>query len=139
MSFNTKILIVDPFLHNSKEEYPTLTLEEALPQADIVTLHSSGETMIIGEKEFNLIKSGAFLLNAARGDLIDEDSLIKSLEEGKILGAWIDTFNQEPYSGPLTKYDQVILTPHIGSYSIECRRSMEMEAVENMISAFFRE
>lgn len=133
--FKTRILVVDPFLQDFKEDLPVLTLEEALPQADIVTLHLSGETRIIAEKEFNLIKRGAFLLNAARGDLIDEDALIRSLQEGKIQGAWIDTFNQEPYSGPLTKFEQVILTPHIGSYTIECRRSMETEAVENLLSA----
>ena len=134
--FKTRILIVDPFLRDYKEQFSVLTLEEALPQADIVTLHSSGESIIIGENEFNLMKSGAFLLNAARGDLIDEDALVKSLEKGKIQGAWIDTFSREPYSGPLTKYEQVILTPHIGSYSIECRRSMEMESVQNLISGF---
>ena len=134
--FKTRILVVDPFLRDFTENLPVLTLEEALTQADIVTLHSSGESIIIGENEFNLMKSGAFLLNAARGDLIDEDALVKSLEEGKIQGAWIDTFSQEPYSGPLTKYEQVILTPHIGSYSIECRRSMEMESVQNLINGF---
>lgn len=134
--FKTRTLVVDPFLRDFTENLPVLTLEEALPQADIVTLHSSGESIIIGENEFNLMKSGAFLLNAARGDLIDEDALVKSLEEGKIQGAWIDTFSQEPYSGTLTKYEQVILTPHIGSYSIECRRSMEMESVQNLINGF---
>ena len=134
--FSTRILVVDPFLRDFTEKLPVLTLEEALPQADIVTLHSSGESIIIGENEFNLIKSGAFLLNAARGDLIDEDALVKSLEEGKIQGAWIDTFSQEPYSGPLTKFEQVILTPHVGSYSFECRRAMETESVGNLINAF---
>ncbi|NQV02150.1 MAG: hydroxyacid dehydrogenase [Bacteroidia bacterium] len=132
--FSTRILVVDPFLEDFEDDFPLLTMEEALPQADIVTLHVSGEDRIIGEREFQIIKPGAFVLNAARGGLIDEDSLIKSLEEGKIQGAWIDTFSQEPYSGPLTKYEQVILTPHIGSYSIECRRSMEMESVENLLS-----
>ncbi len=134
-SFKTKILIVDPFLQDSKEVFPMLTLEEALPQADVVSLHASGETRILGEKEFDLIQPGAFLLSSTRGGLIDEDALIKSLEEGKIKGAWIDSFNQEPYSGPLTKFKQVILTPHVGSYTIECRRSMETESVENLLSA----
>jgi D-3-phosphoglycerate dehydrogenase len=80
------------------------------------------------------MKSGSFLLNAARGDMIDESALIKALEEGRIKGAWMDTFRQEPYSGPLIKYPQVILTPHVGSYTAECRIRMEMEAVNNLIS-----
>lgn len=131
--FKTKILLVDPFLQDSKEEFPVLTKEEALPQADIVTLHSSGETEIIGANELNLFKPGAFLLNAARGNLIDEDALVKSIEDGRIRGAWIDTFSQEPYSGPLTEFEEVILTPHVGSYTYECRRSMETEAVDNLL------
>ena len=136
--FNTRILVVDPAILDLKEEFEVLTLQQALPQADIVTLHASGEKKIIGEEEFGLMKPGTFLLNAARGDLIDENALIRSLENGRIRGAWIDTFSQEPYSGPLTKYEQVILTPHIGSYSIECRRSMEMESVHNLVGAFKR-
>jgi len=134
--FKAKMLIVDPYLKGAEEEFPFVTLEAALPQADIVTLHSSGETKTIGEKEFDIIKPGAFLLNASRGGLIDEDALIKAIEKGIIRGAWIDAFSREPYSGPLTKYDQVILTPHIGSYTIECRRAMEMESVENLLNAF---
>jgi D-3-phosphoglycerate dehydrogenase len=131
--FETKILLVDPFLQDSKVKFPVLTLEEALPQADIVTLHSSGESKIIGVKELSFIKPGALLLNAARGDLIDEGGLVNSIKEGRIQGAWIDTFSQEPYSGPLTEFEQVILTPHIGSYTAECRVAMETEAVENLL------
>lgn len=135
-AFKTRILVIDPFLNDSDEEFPVLTLEDALPQADIVTLHASGETTIISKKEFGLIKPGAFLLNAARGGLIDENDMAESLREGRIQGAWIDTFGREPYKGPLTGFEQVILTPHVGSYTLECRRAMEMESVENLINAF---
>ena len=79
------------------------------------------------------MKSGIFLLNAARGELISEESLIKALNNGVVAGAWLDTFSEEPYNGVLTKYEQVILTPHIGSYTFECRKQMETEAVENLI------
>ena len=48
-------------------------------------------------------------------------------------GVWLDTFNQEPYVGPLTRYPQVVLTPHVGSYTRECRKGMEMEAVQNLL------
>ncbi len=68
--------------------------------------------------------------------MINESSLIQAIESGKIAGAWLDTFSVEPYVGSLTKYPQVLLTPHVGSYTLECRRSMEMEAVENLIAAF---
>ncbi len=135
----TRILAVDPFLQESMDGIPLLSLEQALPQADIISIHSSAKTKILGDREFNLIKDGTFLLNAARGDLIDEEALIKALEEGRIAGTWIDTFKQEPYKGPLIKYPQVLLTPHVGSYTQECRKQMETEAVENLIAALEEE
>lgn len=134
--FDARILIVDPAVDQSNVDFPVLSLSDALAQADIISFHASGEATILGQDEFNFIKPGAFLLNAARGTQIDEAALIMALKKGKIQGAWLDSFQQEPYSGPLTEYEQVILTPHIGSYSIECRRSMEMESVQNLMNAF---
>jgi len=111
-------------------------LDAALPQADVITLHASGETEILGENEFSLIKPGTFLLNAGRGGLVNEDCLCRALNSGVLAGAWLDVFSEEPYTGPLTKYPQVVLTPHVGSFTVECRRRMEMEAVENLLEAF---
>ena len=133
--FKTRILAVDIRFQGKIDKVPIVALEEALPQADIIAIHSSGETCILGNREFNLIKPGTFLLNAARGDSVDETALISAIEQGRVKGAWLDTFTQEPYSGPLTKYAQVILTPHVGSYTAECRKQMEMEAVDNLVSA----
>lgn len=134
--FNTKILVVDPCAVEFTNEIFPMHLEQALPLADIITMHSSGSTCILGARELSLVKTGTFLLNAARGDLIDEIALVKAIEDGRIKGVWLDTFKQEPYSGILTKYSQVILTPHVGSYTAECRRRMELEAVNNLISEF---
>ena len=133
--FQTNILAVDPHLSRPVGSVPLVPIEEALPQADIVTIHCSGEGCIIGEKELRIIKCGALLLNAARGGLVDEHALSRAIDEGRIAGAWMDTFEREPYSGPLARYPQVILTPHVGSYTVECRRHMENEAVENLVSA----
>lgn len=126
-ALGVKVLVVDPQLPNSFE------LEAALKQADVVSLHSSGEECLLGEAQFRLMKKGSYLLNAARGSLVDEAALVAAIEEGRIAGAWVDTFKQEPYIGPLTRFSQVILTPHVGSYTLECRRGMEMEAVKNLI------
>jgi D-3-phosphoglycerate dehydrogenase len=136
VSFRVKILASDsnPALKYSGVTF--LPLEQALPQADIVTIHASGGGCIIGEKEFGLFKRGAFLLNAARGGLVDESALAKALDSGIIRGAWLDAFESEPYKGQLSAYPQVILTPHIGSYTRECRIRMEKEAVENLIKGF---
>jgi D-3-phosphoglycerate dehydrogenase len=136
MPFKVKLVVVDPYLKEESNNYYTkLLLERALPLADIVTIHSSGETCILSEGEFSLMKQGVFLLNAARGGLVSEEALLKSIQNGKVAGAWIDTFGEEPYSGPLCHFDNVILTPHIGSYTFECRKRMETEAVENLINS----
>ncbi len=138
-SFHVKLVAVDPDLRGDVDGVEVNLLNEALTKADIITIHSSGEKQIIGEKEFGFIKDGAFLLNVSRGGVINETSLIHALEKGKIAGAWLDTFSTEPYTGPLINYPQVILTPHVGSYTLECRKSMEMESVDNLISGFKEE
>ncbi|MFA4967957.1 MAG: phosphoglycerate dehydrogenase [Candidatus Margulisiibacteriota bacterium] len=129
-AFGAEVCPVDPLYPNSTD------LPTALKEADAVSLHSSGEACILGREEFKIMKDGAYILNAARGGLIDEAALIGALESGKVAGAWLDTFSSEPYSGPLTRFKQAILTPHIGSYTMECRKSMENEAVDNLIKAF---
>ncbi len=136
--FGPRVVVVDPYLQHSVADVETLPLDEALPQADVITIHASGEAEILGEKEFALIKPGAFLLNGSRGSQVNESCLVQALEKGDIAGAWLDAFSREPYDGPLRQFPQVILTPHIGSYSVQCRKSMEMEAVENLLSALAR-
>ena len=91
---------------------------------------------MLGEKEFDLMKTGVYILNAARGGLIDEHGLEKALISNRIAGAWIDTFQEEPYNGILTKYKNVILTPHIASYTHEGRTQMEIDAVNNLLKGF---
>lgn len=138
--FNVKIIAVDPEIYRKKKNctnaVEVCSLKDALAQADIVSIHCSGTKEVIGDDEFKLMKHGTFLLNAARGGVVKEESLIQVLENGRIRGAWIDTFDIEPYDGPLRDYPQVILTPHIGSYTLECRKKMEMDAVNNLIYAF---
>ena len=79
------------------------------------------------------MKKSSILINTSRGEIIDENALFNALKENKILGAGLDVYNQEPYKGPLTELDNVVLTPHIGSYAKELRIQMEIEAVENLI------
>lgn len=133
--FNVRFLVVDPCLTAAPVTgIVAVSLKEALTEADIITLHSSGEDCIIGENEISIMKPGVFILNVARGGLISEDALVKALESGKVSGAWLDTFKEEPYSGPLCRFPNVVLTPHVGSYTLECRKQMETEAVENLLN-----
>ncbi len=76
---------------------------------------------------------GAYLINTSRGELIDHDALYSMLTSGHLGGAALDAFDQEPYTGPLTRLDNVILTPHVGSYAREARVQMETQAAENLI------
>lgn len=133
--FGVKILVVDPYVDKSAcAGYRKVTLQAALHEADVVTIHSSGHDCIIGENEFTLMKKGCYLLNVARGGIVSEKSLVKAIEDGTLAGAWLDTFEEEPYKGPLCGYRDVILTPHVGSYTAECRLQMENEAVDNLLN-----
>ena len=131
--FEPRILVCDPQVRATDIGFETVNLMEGIPQADIITLHASGESVLVGQSELDLVKKGVFILNAARGSLIDEEALLPHLKSGTIAGCWLDTFSQEPYNGPLCSRENVILTPHVGSYTREGRSKMEMEAVTNLI------
>lgn len=114
------------------------SFDEVLQQADIVTLHVPGnkdKTSVIGAKEMARMKDGAFLINIARGGVADEVALYDALNSGKLGGAAIDVFTQEPYEGPLCELDNIIMTPHLGSYAKEGKLQMEVDAVMNFIKA----
>ncbi len=138
-AFGADVLAVDPAYDGEVDGVPMVSLEEALRAADVVSLHAAGETQLIGGEELAMMKDDAFLLNAGRGGLIDENALREALKEGRLAGAWLDVFTDEPYGGPLTKVDNVLLTPHVGSYTIEGRRNMEMQAAENLLDGFASE
>lgn len=135
-AFSVNIIAVDCNAQDRVEGVRICLLKEALEEADIITLHVSGCDQIIGPDEFKYMKDGVFLLNSSRGGVINEESLIEGLESKKIAGAWLDTFKDEPYTGRLRDYSQMILTPHVGSYTVDGRRKMEMDTVNNLISAF---
>ena len=111
-------------------------LHDLLAKADIVTIHipyTSELRGVIGERELGLMKPDAFLINTARGELVDEVALYNALKKRKITGAALDVFEQEPYIGTFTELDNVILTSHIGSYAREARVEMETQAARNLI------
>ena len=83
--------------------------------------------------EIAAMKNGVIIINTARGSLINEDALCDALTSEKVQCACLDVYDEEPYKGKLVRYDNVILTPHIGSYAREARITMERQAVENVI------
>ena len=133
--FAPQILVYDPFIPEEEkiEGAERVTLAQGLKQAQIITIHASGKKTILGDTEFDQMRTGTFLLNSARAELIDEKAIVRSLKENKVAGAWFDAFWDEPYNGELTTFPNVLLTPHVGTYTEQCRSSMETNAVTNLL------
>jgi len=115
-----------------------LNLKELLISCDIISIHVPGKkdgSAIITKAELDLLKDDAFLVNVSRGGVIDEDDLYDVLTSGKLSAVAFDVFNQEPYAGRLCDVENVVLTPHIGSYAKEGKLKMEVDAAQNLINA----
>jgi len=116
------------------------TLEELLTRADVISLHlplSSGTRNIIGRREFSMMKPTAYLVNLARGELVDESALYEALKDGLIAGAALDVFAKEPpQDSPLLSLENVLATPHIAAYTKEAMERMDRMCAE-LIIAFF--
>ncbi len=113
-----------------------VALDVLLSKSDIVSIHLplTGKTRYLFDHEtLNRMKKNSFLINTSRGGIIDENALVKVLGQQKIAGAALDVFEKEPYQGPLSELENVILTPHIGSYARESRIKMEIQAADNLI------
>jgi D-3-phosphoglycerate dehydrogenase len=111
-------------------------LERLLAEADVVTLHmpsQKGAGHFLDAARIGRMKRGAVLVNTARGGLVDEDALAEAIREGRLGGAALDTYEKEPYSGPLAELPQLVLTAHMGSYAEESRGIMEREAADNLL------
>ena len=120
-------------------QHPTIKLKpflEVVEEADILTLHipyTESNHHLIDKKTLDFMKPTAYLINASRGGLVDEGDLYEAIKEGRIAGAGLDCYEKEPYDGKLRELDNVVLTPHIGSYAAEARCKQEMDAVENIL------
>ncbi|MGJ8455819.1 glyoxylate reductase [Pseudothermotoga sp. U03pept] len=118
-------------------------LETLLKESDFVTLHVplTRETHhLIGEKELKMMKKESYLINTARGPVVDEKALVKALKENWIRGAALDVFENEPQVEPeLLELDNVVLAPHLGSASYATRTRMSVMVVENLLKALKEE
>lgn len=113
-------------------------LDTLLQQADFITLHvplTPHTHHLIGERELGLMKTGAFLINTARGPVVDEQALLTALQSKKLAGAGLDVYEYEPrVTAGLEQLNHVVLLPHMGSATIETRRRMATLAVENLMA-----
>ena len=112
------------------------SLEEAVRSSHILSLHLplwKATRHLIGEQELSMMPEDSVLINTARGGIVDEEALELALKHQKILGAAIDVFENEPYSGSLTSLSNCLLTSHIGSCTYSCRVRMEQEALSDSL------
>ena len=122
-----------------------VSLDTLLSESDYVSLHlplSSETYHMLDEAELGKMKPGAYLINTSRGALVDEMALVKALREGRLSGAGLDTFeginpfteDETPPEHPLLELDKVVLTPHVGAYSVQASQDVSRGGVQNVVS-----
>lgn len=128
-AFGMKLIGYDPFISDKKARLLGVemkpTLEGLLAEADFVTLHvpKAKETYhIIGKKQLGIMKKGARVINVSRGGMVDEEALVEAIKSGKIAGAALDVFeNEPPGDSPLCSMPEVVATPHLGASTSEAQ------------------
>ncbi len=137
-----RVVAHDPFV--SKERYRELGVERAesaeavLGEADFLTLHlplSEDTKGSLDAKAFAAMRPGARLINAARGELVDEEALLEALRSGRLAGAALDVFSAEPYTGPLLELDSVVVTPHLAASTEEAQDRAGVIVAEQVAAA----
>jgi D-3-phosphoglycerate dehydrogenase len=138
--FNPKKVLVHDLNKNIDIDYGLniewVSLDELLEKSDVVSLHLPLTNLtrnLINSANIKKMKKSAVIINTSRGGIVNEIDLFNALKEGDLSGAAIDVFEEEPYSGPFNELDNVILTAHMGSMSVDCRTKMEIEATEEAI------
>ncbi len=137
-AFGMRVIVLENKSRGSKTD--TLPLPEFLAQADVISLHvplTPATRKMVDASWFQRMKPSAFVINTARGPVIDSAALLDALNAGHLAGAALDVFEQEPLPGddPLATHPRVLATPHIGSATAETRRAMALRAVENIAAA----
>jgi lactate dehydrogenase-like 2-hydroxyacid dehydrogenase len=139
--FGMRVIFHDPYPPSPSEAAslgaePRSTLDQVLGEADFVSLHcpATPETRhLMNRERLARMRRSAYLINTARGDVVDEAALVEALADGTIAGAGLDVYEQEPRVSPaLLKMENVVLLPHLGSATKETRVAMGMRALENL-------
>lgn len=138
--FSMRVLAYDPYFDKSfaaTNNVQECTVEEVLKCSDIISLHlplNDSTRNIIDRNAISKMKSGAIVINTARGGLIDEAAAFDALKSGKLGGMGLDAFEIEPpEKSPLFELDNVVVTPHAGAHTVEAVENMGVLAVQNLI------
>lgn len=138
VALGMKVLAYDPFWNGEMDGVENVSLERVIAESDVITLHCSltPETAnLINTERIATMKNGAYIINTARGELVDEDALYNGLKSGKLAGAAIDAFRVEPPTGsPLLTLDNFIAIPHLGATTRESVQRMAMMASQNLLA-----
>ncbi len=142
-AFGMEIVAFDPYVNEESaraNKVALLSLDEVLAQADFITLHSSltqGSRGLLDAEAIAKMKPGARVINVARGALVDSDALYQALSSGKLGGAALDVFEEEPPPAdhPLFKLSNVVVTPHLGASTAEAQRDVSIQIAEQVIDA----
>ena len=145
LAFDMKVFVYDPYvdaleIKKSGAKYVNSFLD-ILPQMDAVSLHcpkNKETTNMFSENEFKIMKESAFLINCARGGIINEVALLDALKSNKIRAAGLDVYDDEPSksSNPLFSLDNILLSPHIAGVTQEATIRMSKQAVQNVLDVF---
>lgn len=142
VGFGMRVLVYDPYVLSSKAEAVGGTwvkdLGQLLRESDFVSLHPelTEETRgMIGEAELRLMRGDAYLINTARGPVVQQKALLRALDEGWITGAALDVFDPEPppADSPLYAQEKLVLTPHVAGLTVEARRDLAMSAAAQIL------
>ncbi|MEM9992005.1 MAG: D-2-hydroxyacid dehydrogenase [Bacteroidota bacterium] len=133
---------IDINLYSSDEvglsvKLQTYPMDEMLAKADFITLHVPGGRVILGADEFAKMKDGAYVINAARGGVVDEEALLAAIESGKLAGAGLDVFDNEPRpQRAVLDNPKISVTPHTGASTLEAQRNIGLELADKIIAFF---
>ena len=145
LAFDMNVYVYDPYIDHEKIKksgaIPIQNFKNNLSKMDAITLHcpkNEETTNLFTKKEFQTMKKNAFIINCARGGILNEDDLYEALLNEKIAGAGLDVFEIEPTpsSNPLFKLKNVILSPHIAGVTVESTVRMATETVQNVLDVF---
>jgi D-3-phosphoglycerate dehydrogenase len=142
LGLEMRVVAYDPFV--SRERFRELgvthaeTPDELYAAADFITLHlplTEETRRSIGREAFAKMRDGVRLVNAARGELVDEDALVEALRSGQVAAAALDVFSSEPYSGPLLELENVVVTPHLAASTAEAQDRAGVIVAEQVAAA----
>jgi D-3-phosphoglycerate dehydrogenase / 2-oxoglutarate reductase len=142
LAFGMHVLAYDPPFTPMDFFVEITTKEKVLANSDFITLHlpyNKKEGPIIGKKEFDMMKKGVVIVNCARGGVVDEAALLEALNSGKVAGAGLDVFMNEPPTEAqkaLINHPRVSVTPHIGGSTVEAQDRVGAEIAQKVVKAF---